>query len=104
MTHDAARTRVAERLVALRLADDRLDGTLEGITAGSGIPNTAIDSAPLEVIAAARAGTTPFVRPHRTPFRRHTSRLAGPPVRRRRSSPPAASWTRARRATSPVHD
>jgi hypothetical protein len=55
VTNDAARTRMAERLAALRLADDRLDGTLEGITAGSGIANAAIDSAPLEVIAAARA-------------------------------------------------
>jgi hypothetical protein len=57
MSDDAARTRVAERLAALRKADERLLQTLEATTAGaSRIPETAIDREPVEALNGAIAG------------------------------------------------
>jgi hypothetical protein len=57
MTDDAARERVAERLAALREADERLVQALESTTAGaSRIPGTAIDREPVEALDGAIAG------------------------------------------------
>lgn len=56
MTDEAASTRVAERLAALRAADGRLARALDATTAGvSSIPETAIDMEPAEAISAAIA-------------------------------------------------
>ena len=55
MTDDAAHTRVAERLAALRAADDSLARSLEAAAAGaSGIPETAIEREPVEAFARFR--------------------------------------------------
>lgn len=57
MTDDAARERVADRLAALREADERLVQALESTTAGaSRIPGTAIDREPVEALNGAIAG------------------------------------------------